>query len=128
MDEELRQCVKNILEGTASVESTQICLARLSGDDLKRLQAEPEFQRLMDAYKERNHYQSTPLLDVKEAEAAAGWQRVMAATSPQKSGLPQLGRWIYTVWRDFCDLVTGSTIGKLGLVAAVLVLVLIPSL
>jgi hypothetical protein len=128
MDNEMRKCVKQILEGTASVASAQACLARLSSDDLKRRLSEPELSRLMDTYKERNHYRSAPLLSVSEADTAAGWQRIMAATSSRKSLLPQFGRWLYTVWRDLYDLITGSPIGKLGLVAALLVLVLIPVL
>jgi hypothetical protein len=129
MDEDLTKCVKQILAGTASVESAQACLARLSGNDLKRMLSEPELGRLLDAYKEHNHYQSTPLIAVSEADADAGWQSVMAATtSPLKSLIPQLSRWFHTVWRDFYDLITTSTFGKLSLVAALLVLVLIPVL
>lgn len=128
MDEELNKCLKQILEGTASEESAQACLAKLSSNDLKRLLSQPELSQLMDAYKERNQYQSTPLLTVSESDTAAGWQSVMAATSSQKSVWLQFGQWLSTIWRDLYDLITTSNLGKLGLVTALLVLVLIPVL
>jgi hypothetical protein len=126
MDEELSKCVRKILEGTASVESAQACLARHSNKDLKRQLSEPDVNPLMETYKARNQLQTTPLVEVSAPEAAAGWQRVMAATSPPKRPWPQFGQQLYSAWNEFCDLVTGSTVGKLGLVAALLVLVLIP--
>jgi hypothetical protein len=54
-------------------------------------------------------------------------KRDVRRVSPKKIIAP-IGPRNYTVWRDFCDLVTGSTVGKLGLAAALLVLVLIPVL
>ena len=128
MDEELSKCVRQILKGTASVESAQACLARLSGNDLKRLLSETELSRLMDAYKQRNHYESTPLLKVSQADTAAGWQRIKADTMPQKNPWHQVSHWVHHIWRHLYDLFTGSPIGKLGLVTALLVLVLIPVL
>lgn len=128
MDDNLTRCVKQILEGKASVESAQACLSRLERSDLKRMFPEAELKTRMEAYKERNVFQASPLLNVSEKEAAAGWQQVMEAASPKKNASHRFGQWLLGLWGDLYDFMTGSTLGKLGVAVALLLLVLVPVL
>jgi hypothetical protein len=128
MDDNLTRCVKQILEGKASVKSAQTCLARLERGDLKRMFPEAELKTHMDAYKDSNQYQASPLLGVSEEEAADSWRRVLAAVPPQKSPLREFGQRFMRVWDDLYEVVIHSAVMRFGVALALLMLVLIPVL
>lgn len=128
MEIDLAKCVKEILEGKASVETAQACLSRLTRSDLKRLIPEAELQHLMEAYKERNNYRSAPLIRVSEQEADAMWHQFTKSVSPKKGLGAIILQRLKIAWTTLFDIFTRSTVGKLGLAAALLVLVLVPLL
>jgi hypothetical protein len=128
MEIDLAKCVREILKGKASAQAAQACLSRLTSSDLKRLIPENELRPLLEAYKERNNYGSSPLIKISEQEAKAMWQQFATSVSRKKGFGDTIWRWIGNLWTDLYVLFTRTAVGKLGLAAALLVLVLAPIL
>jgi hypothetical protein len=126
MEKRLNECVSQILAGEASVASAQDCLANLTRNELQRLLPQEGFQARFEAYKKRHHYQTHPLLEVPDQEAAAGWERIMSTTAATDPPVYRFRRWLNTVSKDLYDRIGGAPLGRWGLVAALLFMVLLP--
>jgi hypothetical protein len=122
------RCVRQLLDGEASVESAQACLAGLTRDDLQRLIVERALEARLEAYRDRNHYSTTPLLQVSAQQTAAGWQQVLGSAPDKKHPIHRHGNRLKAIWEDLYDTMTRSPMGKLGLALALLILVFIPVL
>lgn len=127
MNDRMSRLVKDILAGTASVETAQACLAKLDSNDLKAVFPEDELEVLMDRYKARNHYEAAPLIRLSRAQRHAGWQEILAAVQVSRKGpVRQFGRRMGAQWIRLSELFTAAPSVRWGLSLALLLLILSP--
>jgi hypothetical protein len=126
MNDRMSRCVKQILAGTASVETAQACLAKLNPDDIKTLFPEGELEALMDRYKARNRYEAAPLIKLTHAQRSAGWQQILAAVQPRRNPVRQSRGWLRAHWIGLSERFTAAPSIRWGLSMALVLLILSP--